>query len=376
MIDISLIEFFQNLTNPHLDFLSRAVGISILAAIVCGVVGCYVVLRGMSFIGDAVSHAVFPGLAIAFVFQGSVLLGGAVAGCTVAVLIAYFSQRRTVREDSVIGIFFDAAFALGMVIISRVDGYTASLTSFLFGSLTGVSRANLYTAFTVTVLIVATVLLLGPSSPLRAWTRKPPARWVFLSLPWTLCSPLLCTPAALPHPPQHHTTQRRPCPHEHSLNDTHKLPSPHLDCSRCSSAQLPDAHSRCTPAIAAEQASDTSCDADSLHAFSRGHQDLALVGDSGDLSFIARDDESGKDYASGEFYVEVGSNAAFDESAGSDIPSIGWQIPQTQDPNIPLGGVQHQLPRRGHCCRCHFILDATQRPGRRTHGGLSELRGC
>lgn len=162
MIDISLIEFFQDLTNPHLDFLPRAVGISILAAIVCGVVGCYVVLRGMSFIGDAVSHAVFPGPAIAFVFQGSVLLGGAVAGCTVAVLIAFFSQRRTVREDSVIGIFFAAAFALGMVIISRVDGYTASLTSFLFGSLTGVSRADLYTAFTVTVLIVATVLLLGP----------------------------------------------------------------------------------------------------------------------------------------------------------------------------------------------------------------------
>ena len=162
MIDISLIEFFQDLTNPHLDFLARAVGISILAAIVCGVVGCYVVLRGMSFIGDAVSHAVFPGLAIAFVLQGSVLLGGAVAGCTVAVLIACFSQRRTVREDSVIGIFFAAAFALGMVIISRVDGYTASLTSFLFGSLTGVSRADLYTAFTVTVLIVATVLLLGP----------------------------------------------------------------------------------------------------------------------------------------------------------------------------------------------------------------------
>ena len=104
MIDISLIEFFQDLTNPHLDFLARAVGISILAAIVCGVVGCYVVLRGMSFIGDAVSHAVFPGLAIAFVLQSSVLLGGAVAGCTVAVLIACFSQRRTVRELSLIHI--------------------------------------------------------------------------------------------------------------------------------------------------------------------------------------------------------------------------------------------------------------------------------
>lgn len=92
------------------------------------------------------------------------------------------------------------------------------------------------------------------------------------------------------------------------------------------------------PALAEEHASEASCDADSLHAFTRGHQDLALVGDSGDLSFIARDDESGKDYASGEFYVEVGSNAAFDESAGSDIPSSGWQIPQTQDPNIPWVG--------------------------------------
>ncbi|QRP98920.1 anchored repeat-type ABC transporter permease subunit [Corynebacterium sp. FDAARGOS 1242] len=162
MIDISLFEFFQDLVNPNLDFLARAVGISILAAIVCGVVGCYVVLRGMAFIGDAVSHAVFPGLAIAFVLQGSVLIGGAVAGCTVALLIACFSQRRTVREDSVIGIFFAASFALGMVIISRVEGYTASLTSFLFGSLTGVSRTDLYTALVVTVLIVGVIVLLGP----------------------------------------------------------------------------------------------------------------------------------------------------------------------------------------------------------------------
>ncbi len=92
------------------------------------------------------------------------------------------------------------------------------------------------------------------------------------------------------------------------------------------------------PAVAAERAGESSCDASSLHAFSRGHQDLALVGDSGNISFIARDDESGKDYDSGEFYVEVGSNAAFDESAGSDIPSSGWQIPQTQDPAIPWLG--------------------------------------
>lgn len=92
-------------------------------------------------------------------------------------------------------------------------------------------------------------------------------------------------------------------------------------------------------ALAADTASDTaSCDADSQHAFTRGHQDLALLGNSGDMRFVARDDESGDDYSSGDFYVEVGSNAAFDDAAGGDIPSHGWQIPQTQDPDIPWLG--------------------------------------
>lgn len=162
MIEVSLFDFFSDLTNPQLDFLARAVGISMLSAVVCAVVGCYVVLRGMAFIGDAVSHAVFPGLAVAFALQGSILLGGAVAGTVVALLIACFSQRRSVRADSVIGIFFAASFALGMVIISRTEGYTASLTSFLFGTLTGVSKADLYTAAAVTVIIVGLIALLSP----------------------------------------------------------------------------------------------------------------------------------------------------------------------------------------------------------------------
>lgn len=92
-------------------------------------------------------------------------------------------------------------------------------------------------------------------------------------------------------------------------------------------------------ALAADTASDTAfCDADSQHAFTRGHQDLALLGNSGDMRFVARDDESGDDYSSGDFYVEVGSNAAFDDAAGGDIPSHGWQIPQTQNPDIPWLG--------------------------------------
>lgn len=162
MLDVTLLDFFTDLANPRLDFLLHAVIMAILAACVCGVVGCYVVLRGMAFIGDAVSHAVFPGLAVAFALHTSVLLGGAVAGCAVALLIAVFAQRRHVREDSIIGIFFAASFALGMLIISRIDGYTASLTSFLFGSLTGVSRTDLIAAVAVNVVVIGLVILIGP----------------------------------------------------------------------------------------------------------------------------------------------------------------------------------------------------------------------
>lgn len=92
-------------------------------------------------------------------------------------------------------------------------------------------------------------------------------------------------------------------------------------------------------AVAEDAASDSaSCDATSLHAFTHGHQDLALIDRGGGLSFIARDDESGSDYSSGDFYVEVGPDAQFDESSGGDIPSSGWQIPQTQNHAIPWVG--------------------------------------
>lgn len=162
MLDVSFTQFLIDLANPQLVFLLRALIVSVLAAVVCGVVGAYVVLRGMAFIGDAVAHAVFPGLAVAFALQTSVLLGGAVAGGVVAVLIALFSQKRHVREDSIIGIFFAAAFALGMVIISRVDGYTASLTSFLFGSLTGVSWGDIATTATVSAIVLIVLAVLRP----------------------------------------------------------------------------------------------------------------------------------------------------------------------------------------------------------------------
>ncbi|MBB4662850.1 anchored repeat-type ABC transporter permease subunit [Conexibacter arvalis] len=153
-------EFVGDLLNPDLAFLPKALLVAVMSSIVCGVVGCYVVLRGMAFIGDAVAHAVFPGLAVAFVLGGSLVLGGVVAGVATAVLVAVFSQNRRLREDSVIGVFFVAAFALGIVVISRAPGYAGSLQQFLFGSITGIPDEDVAIVAGTGVVVLGVALLL------------------------------------------------------------------------------------------------------------------------------------------------------------------------------------------------------------------------
>jgi len=153
-------EFVGDLLNPDLAFLPKALLVAVMSSLVCGVIGCYVVLRGMAFIGEAVAHAVFPGLAVAFVLSGSLVLGGMVAGVVTAVLIALFSQNRRVKEDSIIGIFFVAAFALGIVIVSRAPGYAGSLQEFLFGSITGIPDEDIVVVAGVGLLVLGAALLL------------------------------------------------------------------------------------------------------------------------------------------------------------------------------------------------------------------------
>ncbi|MFI0942840.1 anchored repeat-type ABC transporter permease subunit [Streptomyces sp. NPDC021020] len=149
------VEFLTDLFNPDLAFLPKALAVAVMSSVVCGVVGTYVVLRGMAFIGDAVSHAVFPGLAIAFVLEGNLVLGGTLAGVATAVLVAVFSQNRRLNESSVIGVLFVAAFALGVVVISQAPGYAGSLEQFLFGSITGIPTSDLWTDAVTGVVVLA-----------------------------------------------------------------------------------------------------------------------------------------------------------------------------------------------------------------------------
>ena len=153
---ITPLDFLTDLTNPNLTFLVRALAAVVLASLVTGVVGCHVVLRGMVFIGDAVAHSVFPGLAVAFVLGGSLVFGGLVAGIITAVLVAVFSQNRKLKEDSVIGIFFAGSFALGITIVSLAPGYSGSVQDFLFGSIVGISGADVAQAagFAAVILLV------------------------------------------------------------------------------------------------------------------------------------------------------------------------------------------------------------------------------
>ncbi|QPK93802.1 anchored repeat-type ABC transporter permease subunit [Actinomyces sp. zg-332] len=157
---ISFIDFLQDLCNPILSFLPKALLAAVIASVVCGVVGNHVVLRGMSFIGDAVAHSVFPGIAFAFLLQGSLVLGGAIAGVVTAVLVATFTQNRRLKEDSVIGVFFAGAFALGILVISLVPGYSGSLQQFLFGSIVGISNSDLYISSVVGLIILFVCFLL------------------------------------------------------------------------------------------------------------------------------------------------------------------------------------------------------------------------
>ncbi|MDH6604956.1 manganese/iron transport system permease protein [Streptomyces sp. SAI-208] len=154
-----MIEF---LTDPwQLPFMQRAFTVAAVIGLVCGVVGVYVVLRGMAFIGDAVAHSAFPGVALAYAFEGNLLLGGAAAGITTAVLIAFVSQNRRLKEDTVIGVFFAFAFGLGIVLVSTRDSWTTDLSSFLFGQVLAVSATDVWTVAAIGAVLVLVVLAIG-----------------------------------------------------------------------------------------------------------------------------------------------------------------------------------------------------------------------
>lgn len=141
-------------------FMQRGLAASLMVGILCAVVGCYVVLRSMAFLGDALAHAVLPGVALAYLLGGNLLIGALVAAVVVALGIGFFSRRGAIKEDTAIGILFAAALSLGVVLISSIRSYAVDLTHILFGNVLGVSDADLALIGGLGMVVLATIALL------------------------------------------------------------------------------------------------------------------------------------------------------------------------------------------------------------------------
>ena len=120
-------------------FMQRALLAAGFAAIVCAVIGTFVVLKGMAFMGDAVAHSSLAGMAVAYFFGGNIFWGAFAWAVPASIAITAISRRANLRMDTSIGIIFASGFAIGIILMSRVSNYTADLFGFLFGNVLGVS---------------------------------------------------------------------------------------------------------------------------------------------------------------------------------------------------------------------------------------------
>lgn len=139
--------------------MQRAILASLIIALVGGVVGTFVVLKGLAFIGDALAHSAFAGVATAFVLGGNTYIGSVISGVVTALAIGFVSRRARVSFDTAIGILFVGAFSFGIMLISASRSYTVDLFSFVFGDVLGVGwdDVRIIAALAVLVLVLVAV---------------------------------------------------------------------------------------------------------------------------------------------------------------------------------------------------------------------------
>jgi manganese/iron transport system permease protein len=142
-------------------FMTRGLIAAIIVGVVCAVLGTYIVLRGMALFGNALAHAILPGVAVGYLIggnsQGWLFGGGLVAGILTAIGIGAISKGG-IKQDTAIGVIFTGMFALGIALISTVRSYTVDLTHFLFGDVLGVSNGDLWLIAIFGAIVILTIL--------------------------------------------------------------------------------------------------------------------------------------------------------------------------------------------------------------------------
>lgn len=149
-------EFLSDLVNyPHL---ARAAITAVVIGIVSGVVGSLIILRGLSLMGDAISHAVMPGIAVSFFFGANIFVGALVSGLLAAAGIGFINANSRLKRDTSIGIVFTAFLAAGVLLLARTES-SVSLQSILFGDVLATSAADMWQSIVIAVVIVTLVVL-------------------------------------------------------------------------------------------------------------------------------------------------------------------------------------------------------------------------
>jgi len=141
-------------------FMQRGLVAVVLVSVVSAVIGTFVVLKGLAFVGDALAHSSFAGVATAFILGGNIYLGATIWAVLAALMVGFLRRKAQVSFDTALGIIFAGGFALGIALISRVDNYTVDLFSFLFGNVLGVSWADLITITVMGFIVLGTIFFL------------------------------------------------------------------------------------------------------------------------------------------------------------------------------------------------------------------------
>ncbi|WP_219729880.1 metal ABC transporter permease [Sodalinema gerasimenkoae] len=142
-------------------FMQRSLMIAICVGLVCALVGSYLMVQRLALLGDAISHAVLPGVAIAFLLGVNILIGAFIAGILSTVLIAWIHTRSPIKEDAAMGIVLSSFFALGITLITIIQKDTkVDLMHFLFGNILGVSSQDVRETFLIAIIIISTIVAL------------------------------------------------------------------------------------------------------------------------------------------------------------------------------------------------------------------------
>ncbi|HCJ1254773.1 TPA: metal ABC transporter permease [Listeria innocua] len=139
-------------------FLQKALITSVTVGIVSGVIGSFIILRGMSLMGDAISHAVLPGVAISYMMGMNFFIGAATFGIAAALGIGFVNQKSQIKNDTAIGIVFSAFFALGIILISFAKSST-DLYHILFGNVLAVRSSDMWMTIIIAILVISLVAI-------------------------------------------------------------------------------------------------------------------------------------------------------------------------------------------------------------------------